>query len=201
VRTIALLSHKGGAGKSTLATHLAVTLGAPVLDLDPQGSSAKWAQRREAESPVVMSGVSVAAVKKAAEEDGDAFLILDTPPHSGPISRDAAHAADLVLIPARPSVFDLDAIEETIELLDGTPAAIVVNAGPAPRKGKEASIVAEAREALSGYEVPVCPVAVSDRVAFRYALIDGLAVTEFETKGRAADEIRALARWIRKELK
>ena len=56
-------------------------------------------------------------------------------------------------------------------------------------------MVSEARAALSAYGL-VCPVVISQRVAFSHALNGGLAVTEFEPEGKAAGEIRRLWEWL-----
>ena len=60
MKTLAILSRKGGTGKTTLATNLAVAAvmaghTTVLLDLDPQSSAAKWGDRREQESPTVIS--------------------------------------------------------------------------------------------------------------------------------------------------
>jgi len=80
------------------------------------------------------------------------------------------------------------------------PGAIVLNCCPPPTRFGETAIVQEAREALTVYGMPISPVAVSQRAAFSHALIDGQAVTEFENKGKAANEIRVFWKWTTKEL-
>ena len=77
-----------------------------------------------------------------------------------------------------------------------TRGAIVLNACPFPGKTGEKGIVVEARDALGTYGLEISPVAVSGRVAFSHSLIDGRAVTEFEKKGKAASEIKALFDWM-----
>jgi chromosome partitioning protein len=74
--------------------------------------------------------------------------------------------------------------------------AVVLNACPPPHIFGETAIVREAREAVAVYGLPVSPVSVSQRAAFSHALIDGHAVTEYESKGKAAGEIRSLWNWI-----
>ena len=79
------------------------------------------------------------------------------------------------------------------------PAAVVLNACPPPHRGKETAIVSEAREALDVYGLPVSPVSISQRAAFSHALIDGRSVTEFDSTGKAAGEIRSLFTWLETE--
>lgn len=98
-----------------------------------------------------------------------------------------ACASSISVDSRRPAILDLDAIGTTTELVAGlnVPSQIVLNACPPPTRAQEPRIVAEAREALTAYQVPVCPVAVSQRAAYSHALIDGRAVVEFEARGRA----------------
>ena len=61
MKTLAILSQKGGTGKTTLAINLSVAaareLDCPVtlIDLDPQASAASWSDSREDTSPAVIS--------------------------------------------------------------------------------------------------------------------------------------------------
>src|SRR5271154_6031145 len=89
MKIIAIISQKGGAGKTTLAVHLATAAAAAghraaIIDLDPQGTAASWGDRREATEPEVISGqaVRLPALVKAAEENGADFLVLDTAPNA-----------------------------------------------------------------------------------------------------------------------
>src|SRR4051812_9330361 len=116
MKVIALLSQKGGAGKTTLALHLAVAAEqdghqTAIIDLDPQASAASWGDSRAAETPVVVSAQSsrLAQVLEAARNAGAALAIIDTAPHSESAALAAARAADLILIPCRPAILDLRA--------------------------------------------------------------------------------------------
>lgn len=200
MKTIALLSQKGGAGKTTLALHLAVaaTLDgkqAAVIDLDPQASATHWEDSRANESPAVVSAqaVRLAKVLSTAREHGAALAIIDTAPHSERDALAAARASDLVVIPCRPSVLDLRAISSTVDLanLAGKPGVIVLNACP-PR----GTLADEANAAVATYELPIAPVRVGQRAAYVHALTAGQAVQEYEPKGKAAEEISQLYKWI-----
>ena len=193
---IALLSQKGGAGKTTLAVHLAVACGdGLIIDTDKQKSSAGWWRGRKGELPelVIASGQSV---PKAIASSSRQWVFIDTPPRHEEALRAVCAAADFILIPARPSILDLRAIADTVGLVNGKAAVIVLNSVPIGRGFGEAGIVTEARRALAVYGLPVCPVAVSQRVAYSHALNGGLAVTEFEPEGKAAGEIRKLWEWL-----
>jgi chromosome partitioning protein len=200
MKTIAILSQKGGAGKTTLALHLAVAavqdhLNTLVVDLDPQASAAKWGDRRQAELPVVVSSHAsrLAAVLDNARTNDGQLAILDTAPHSDSIAVQAARTADLILVPCRPAILDLEAIASTLDLVRavGKPALAVLNA-IAP-VGTEAD---EAAEAIAGLGTEVCPVRLTSRVAFSRALITGLTAQEFEPDGKAAREIQSLHMFI-----
>ena len=119
MRTVAVVGMKGGTGKTTLALHLAVAtvqqgLNVAVLDLDPQQSAAKWGDRRAAPEPVVLA---VAPSRLPLELErvvgaGADVAYLDTPPRAGSdnAAQAAARVADLVLLPCRPAILDLEAI-------------------------------------------------------------------------------------------
>lgn len=205
MRTICLLAQKGGTGKTTLCLHLAVLaneLGrdAVILDIDPQGSSSAWRRRRQIERPGVerCSAQELATKLKELKAQGRDFVLLDTAPHSSQDAATAVKLADIVLIATRPAILDLEAIGESVKIVkrQGAHGVVVLNACPPPHIFGETAIVREAREAVAVYGLPVSPVSVSQRAAFSHALIDGRAVTEFESKGKAAAEIRSLWDWI-----
>lgn len=200
MKIVAIISQKGGAGKTTLAVHLATVAAAAkhsvaVIDLDPQGTATSWGDRRTAEVPEVISGqaVRLPALIKAAEQNGADFLILDTAPNADQTASLACRAADLVLIPCRPSTFDLEAIETTLLLSKAasTPAYVVLNAVP-PRS----SIGKEASDGLIARGANVAPHQLTHRAAFSHGVIDGRSAQEFEPKGKAAEEIVSLYKWL-----
>ena len=196
MKTVAIISQKGGAGKTTLALHLATAAAlegrnTAIIDLDPQASAANWSDRREADLPVVLSAHAsrLAHEMKRVEEMEGELLIIDTAPHSDSAALEAAKAADLILVPCRPAILDIEAISNTLDLVrtTGTPVWVVMNA-VAPQ-GNEA---VEAAEAISDLDVGVCPVQLRQRVAFSRALITGQSAQEYEPAGKAASEAEQL---------
>ena len=200
MKIIAIISQKGGAGKTTLAVHLATAATsaghtAAVIDLDPQATAASWGDRRTAEAPEVISGQAarLPALVNAARQNGADFLVLDTAPNADQVVSLAARAADLVLIPCRAATFDLEAIETTLMLARAAlkPAYVVLNAVP-PRS----SVGKEAAEGLAARGAQVAPHQLTHRAAFAHGVIDGRSAQEFEPHGKAADEIEALYEWL-----
>lgn len=202
MKTVVLLSQKGGTGKSTIATHLAVCAErdgkkVALFDLDPQASSYKWSQRRKEEQPAVVSAAAaeLANLLVQAKKQGADLILVDTAGHADASSLHALHHADLVLIPCRPSAADLDAIEDTIELASRakpSKSAVVLNA--APTRGQ---LSEQARVAIEE-RIQVAPVVLGQRSAYASAWIDGRSVEEYEVNGKAAEEIRKLYQWMMK---
>jgi len=198
MQTIAIISQKGGTGKTTLALNIAVAAeqsGQPavIVDLDPQASAKQWHDSRDAEAPVVISAHAsrLDEVLAAAKENGAGLTIIDTAPHSESDALKAARVADLILIPCRPAILDLRAIASTKELsvLSKTPALAVINAAP-PR----GHLAEEAAEAIRGYGLEVAPVVIAHRAAFVHSVTLGQTVIEYEPDGKAAQEVRELCR-------
>jgi len=194
--TVALVSQKGGAGKSTLALHLAVEASAQgrkalLVDLDSQGNVARWAERRGDRLPDVSAEhpANLARALKAARAEGYHLIVLDTAPHADPAAVLAVRAADLVLVPCRPSTFDLEAIRTTLDLCDMTKkrALVVLNAAPIRSR-----VIGEAEAAIRRDGGEVSPIVIRQRVAFQHGVIDGRTAAEFEPGGIAAQEVAAL---------
>ena len=200
MKTIAIVSQKGGSGKTTLALHLAVASAAggrntAVIDLDPQASAANWSDRRTAELPVVLSAHArrLPHEIRRVREIGGEMLYLDTAPHSDSAALEAARAADLVLVPCRPAILDLEAITNTLAFLRTTakPVAVVLNA--VAHTGQDAAL---AEEALAAHQVETCPARLGRHIAFARALISGQTAQEFEPDGKAAREIDCVHKFV-----
>ncbi len=196
VTTIAIVAQKGGAGKTTVAVHLAVaamTAGerVAIVDLDPQQSALAWSSTRGCDEPTVIAidGPDLIAALAEAGRDGYTVVIVDTAPRAAPVVAATVRAADFALVPMRPAAFDLATIEQIVAIIAATPTpgALVLNACPS-----RAPEVAEAREVCTGHAVPLAPMQLGDRRAYARAVQTGRAVQEFEPRGAAAAEISAL---------
>jgi chromosome partitioning protein len=205
MKTIAVCAQKGGTGKTTIAVHLATaaTLAgydAVVIDLDPQGSAATWGDDRGDNAPEVISGQAsrLNTLLESAAKEGFDLVVIDTGPAADAAARRSAELASLVLVPCRPSAFDLKAIRTTLDLVEATrtPAFVVLNAAPIRSRS-----VDEARDVVQGMGGKVAPVVIYQRAAYGHSVIAGQTAQEFEPEGKAAEEIAGLWRWARDELK
>jgi chromosome partitioning protein len=203
MRVISFVTQKGGSGKTTLAVSCAVAAEQAgqrclILDLDPQGSALAWFQDRDAETPrlaCVTAAELEPAIRRAAEA-GFALLLIDTPGRDDPATAAAIRAADLCVVPCRPTPADMKATPTTAATIRrlARPCAFVLTQTPV--RGFR---IAEARAALAMLGM-VAPVAIVSRNTHQDAYGAGLGVTEFEPDGKASDEIRALWHWLQGRL-
>ncbi len=202
MKTVALISQKGGAGKTTLAVHLAAAAAERgrvlLMDIDPQGSAMEWANRRGDKTPDVTAAhpATIGKEIERAKAEGYDLVILDTAPHADHVALQAARAADMVVVPCRPATFDIAAISATLDLckLANKHSVVVLNAAPIRSK-----VVDEAADAVRERGGIVSPVVIRQRVAFQHCLIDGRTAAEFEPDGAAASEIAELLATLQTE--
>ena len=198
MKVISVVAQKGGAGKTTLSVAIACaaatnSLSTVIVDLDPQATAASWGDRRDSESPAVISAQPprlVRILEAAATQDVD-LAVIDSAPRVEQSAVVAAKAADLVLVPSRPAVYDLETVLTTVELVRAVrrdvPVLCVLNCVP-PRGPREQ----QARELLADVGVPVCPAGLGLRAAIDYAAALGMSAYEYEPTGKAAAEIGAI---------
>jgi chromosome partitioning protein len=209
MNVIVFASRKGGTGKSTLAAHLAAQVHKPsrpclLVDADPQASLTLWHKLRGTNEPPIKSAVSsVSGILAAAKRDGIEWVFIDTPPNMSSVVEDAVKNATMVIIPARPGVFDVNAVQETIQTCRSNrkPYAVVVNSAPALRDGVESRIVSIAREALAKFRAPVWGGQITNRADLLLALGHGEGAREYYAEGRAASEIGRLWAAIERSVK
>ena len=205
MRTIALLTQKGGSGKSTLAASMAVEMQARgetvfLVDMDPQRSLATWAQGRTDKR---LAGAAVGLerlgdVLATLEQRGVSVAIIDTPASLSASTDAAVAAADLIILPVRPTAFDIWSCEATWRRIRslGKDCAFVLNQCSTLQTSRRVLDSAAALEAMGGLLTPM----ITARVDYQDAILRGLGPTELDPDGPAADEIRRLCDAIRSRM-
>ncbi len=205
MRTIAFVSQKGGSGKSTIASSLAVAAHETnekvcVIDMDPQGSLAHWAKTRAAgDIDVVASGAArLPALLASLERKGVTLAILDTPGAEGAASSAAMRVANLNIVPSRLSMFDLWASARTRAALEeiGAEFVFLLNQCPPAKQTPRVRDGVEALEEMGGLISPL----ILARSDYQEAASHGWGVTEFNPHGPAAQEMRGLWQSIKHRL-
>lgn len=200
--TISILGQKGGTGKTTVALGLAVAAFragkvVAVIDLDPQASAANWKDRRTEENPAVVSAQS-SRLKQTlitAEEMGAEVIIIDTAGRSDDSALNAARHADLVLIPTRTNIVELEVLPAAADILRlaGSPKAFVVLNGLHPTATRQANEAQELVRKTFGLEC--APTYLCHRAAYADAMTTGRTPQELDQDGKAATELDALFRF------
>lgn len=209
MNVIVFASRKGGTGKTTLAAHLATyahKTSKPCLlvDTDPQGSLILWQGLRGTDEPAIKTATnSVSGIVSAAKREGYEWVFIDTPPNMSGVVQDAIRNATLVVIPCRPGVFDINAVQETIAVCRSLrkPYAVVINGAPARRDDNENPLVAIAREHLEKFRAPVWNGQITNRASLLASLGYGEGAREYDPSGRAAEEIGRLWSAIERSVK
>lgn len=194
---ITLAQQKGGAGKTTLAAHLAVAfaefgLKVGLIDTDPQASLAEWHRIRQrtlgennnlALEQVVGWRVTQAIDRMKAHHD---ILIIDSPPRTETEARHTIRHADLVVVPLQPSPMDLWATHATLAIAaeERSKVKMILN-----RVSMNVRLADTIREQLEG----LSPNEIGNRVIFAATLLEGKGVNEVAPFSRAGQEIEALA--------
>jgi chromosome partitioning protein len=205
MRILTIASQKGGAGKTTLAPHLAVEaehVGAgpvAVVDTDPQGSLAAWWNAREAPTPLFAS-VEIARLAdhlRTLARRHMQLVVIDTPPALTDMITAAIAVSDLVLIPARPSPHELRTVGVIVAMTEasGKPFCFVVN-GATPRT----TIALEAVRAIAQHG-KVAPVTLHQRIDFAASMVDGRTVGELNPHARSAEEVTSLWQYVMTHLR
>ena len=187
MRTIAVISLKGGSGKTTLAAHIALAahlrgLKTLVVDIDPQRSATEVLQARRGDGPehIATSGPDIFAAQLAAVGSGMDAMIIDTAAGAVEDVGQAIVLADLSLLVVRPTLLDLAATVRTVEIVRRLrkAAMVVLNQAPVARDGVEPPVVKRAMRALEFMRLPVAPTIVRSRAVYQTALETGRSAEE-----------------------
>ena len=201
MQIITIAMQKGGVGKSTLARSLAVAavrdgLSVLIVDMDAQQSVSQWAERREADMPVVVFSTENELPKKLAQaKEAADLVIIDTPPARSTEAPAAVEIADLVLIPTTPDVEPLEQMPRTLRLCRGfsRPVFAVINMAN-PTGSTE---VTQTREVIEALGARTASVVLHRRKAHRDASASGLTAQEIDVESKAAQEVSKLWEWVR----
>ncbi|WP_201838495.1 ParA family protein [Microvirga zambiensis] len=201
MNVVVFASRKGGSGKSTLAAHLGSYMAEHsrptlLIDADPQGSLALWHRVRGSPDLTLHVGTKhLAATLAKARRAGAEWVLIDTPPNAEASVTEAIWHADLVVIPMRAGLFDIDAVQATIQMCRDLkkPYAVVINAAPA-RNGSTDPSVADARGAMQTLEVPTWSGQITHRPELTLSLAYGAGVSESHSGSAGSEEIGSLWR-------
>jgi len=210
MQTIVLATQKGGSGKSTLAIGLALTAieaghTVRLIETDPQGTLSNWQNRRPYAEPIVEPVYTAGEIEprlQSLERCGVTLVIIDTASGVNAATTAAIRHSDFCLIPARPSVADIEATTATLAIVRAwkRPFAFVLNQTPirGQRIGNAASSLGN-EAALDLADVLAQPLIVM-RNDHQDALSAGLAVSEYASTGKSAEEVRGLWQWLETRL-
>jgi chromosome partitioning protein len=201
VKILAVVGYKGGTGKTTVAVNLADVIGERVptvlIDTDPQGSASAWLGGK-AEHLRVENIPEVGALERVLSQEWDGLVVVDGRPGDPKLTATAIKAADLTLLPLRPSPLDLHANAPILEQLgSGGVNGLAVICMATPRTQD-----AELMRATLGdqYNVRCCKTVLHQRVVQARAPMWQLGVCDVDPGGAASAEVLALAKEIRKTL-
>lgn len=200
-KAITIAQQKGGAGKTTIAAQLAITwwksgLKVAMLDVDPQGSLARWYDERlrnrldcHGLHLVQVSGWRLTAELDRLKRDF-AAIVIDSPPHAETDARVAVRAAALVVVPLQPSPMDLWATRPTLDLAVAERARPLLVLNRMPSRGRMPDTI---RARIEAENLPLAAAALGNRAAFAASMLDGRGVAESHARDAAAQEMQALA--------
>lgn len=196
-KVVSVVSLKGGTGKSTLAANVAAVLAARVpvtlVDTDPQGSLTAWMGDQ---LPVVRT-FDTGKLRAMLAGDWGGVAVVDARPGDLPLARMLVEVSALVLVPVRPGALDLQGAAPVLEEIQRAGVAALAVVTQADARTGDADTL---REALARWGVPVARAVLHSRVAHPRAVVARCGVCEYAPSSRAAAEVAALAREIRKRL-
>ena len=191
-----IANRKGGVGKTTLATNLAVALSNKgkmlLVDADEQRSAHQWNEHRQNKLDAITVHEKLLDTLEPLNDKYD-FILIDVAGRDSEIFREALLVSDKIIVPTQASLLDLevipyiaDKIKEAQEKNPSLKASVVINKASANPKNNE---VAQAREYLADYPIfKLVKTVIHDRKQFRDAIIESRSVSEMGSS-KAKDEL------------
>lgn len=200
MKVLALVTQKGGSGKSTLCVSLAVAAqqtdkSVCILEIDRQATASQWSQARQGEPPEVAQVPAdklETTVRKIREDGHYDYVFIDTPGIDSPGTNAAIRLADLCLIPCRPTPADLRGVAPTLSAIARLEKDFAFVLNQTPPKSYRVRDTAEGLKVLGR----LAEVNIVMRNDHQDAMGTGQGVTELAPDGAAAGEIRQLWAWI-----
>lgn len=208
---ITIAQQKGGAGKTSLAAHLATCLveeglltnghsarngSVTLIDLDPQLSLSQWyALRAELQGSSERlrlrqaKGIGLMSALVRARQESD-LVLIDCPPNAEDTARMSVRSSDLVVVPIQTSPLDVWAARSTLELIFKERRKMLLVFNRVPNGTRTAAAIAEA---LKRETLPIANATLGNRIGYVSSLMRGLGVTEADPRSTAAEEVRSLA--------
>jgi chromosome partitioning protein len=223
-KIITIGQQKGGAGKTTISAHLAISLSqyrqkVACIDIDPQGSLKHWYELREDRFGKDYTGIDFLSIPgwriDSAIRDlqnpgsftensdpnaagGYDYIIIDAPPHTETETKSAIRLSDLIIVPMQATPTDLWATRSTMDFAmeEGKQAIIFLNRfNPLSKLSNE--IISQIKHSKDNkYKYPIFKSFLGNRVAFSSCFLNGLTVTESQPKSQSAEEIRNLTKEV-----
>lgn len=203
---IAITNLKGGVGKTTIATNIAVELkrrGYEVCIVDTdlgQQSSMEWGGNRDQSLPSVpVFGIAIKQLNKEVAELNNKYqiVIIDGTPQLSELADRTILASDILLIPLTPSIYDYRGFEGFLERYEQVKGlkeasgsevrAFVVLNRVVPNSNVSKDITAAVKE----YEIGIMETQLVNRVAYVDSASEGKGVVEYKDK-KASSEIENL---------
>lgn len=194
-----ITNQKGGAGKTVLATNLAVegsktNLKTLLIDLDPQQSATKWWEARDRETPMLIKCPYDKLIENLnlAKEQGFKLVIIDTAGREGLKHTEAVEKATFSIVPCQPSLDDCRSALPTVEILKrfSTPFAFVITRCPVSGEDLQ-----ETKNSLSALGL-VCNTPTIERKCYKRAYAESLSVSEYDPADKGAGEVKAIFKWV-----
>jgi chromosome partitioning protein len=155
-----------------------------------------WGRRRKLDAPaiVALGALTIAGAVRELAGRGADLVVIDTPPHAQPIISAAASVADAAILITGPYPEDLEQVGVAAGIVQslGKPAGIVLNKTP-----PKSHALVLARAALTAFQLPICPTALTNLVSHPYASAEGLTAQEREPTSRAAAEVVEVWAWVK----